>query len=367
LSGKLAFAIDLAFLVAAIALVFWVAFAFLTRPMVPYSVTGQVGMAKCLIQPYPVFANDSLVNTPPHLHIAARSLVATATNIDGLEPPSIAPSARRWTPLGARSFAFLSSMPDISIRVFLLPGRTMTILKPDAFMTADKALLGVRSLSKRYAIGLALDYPAGVKIWTVMPQSADIHVKVFDYGRGERIPLATMAGAVYAGYAHPFEHAPAFATGGLQVPAAGQNAVMKSPGGVTIDYTPMMFVTPAPNKDLLSGSPVMCQALDLVDLKGTVILDGNARPLDGAQELSLPATSTELQFSPAASSVLILARGSSSTVLLDRVELVPTRAGRFGLQEPLMAGMIGTLLAALVTVFFISRGRVAYQWLRRDR
>src|SRR5207245_426162 len=160
---------------------------------------------------------------------------------------------------------------------------------------------------------------------------------------------------VYAGYAYPFEHAPAFAAGGLQVPAAGQHAVIEAPGGMTMDYTPMMFVTPPPNKDLLSGSPVLCQALDLLDLKGTVILDGNARPLDGARELSLPATSAELQFSPAPSSVLILARGSSSTVLLDGVELVPSRAGRFGIQEPLMAGIIGTLLAALVTMFFVSR------------
>ena len=96
-------------------------------------------------------------------------------------------------------------------------------------------------------------------------------------------------------------------------------------------------------------------------------MDGNARPLDGAQELSLPATSAELQFSPAASSVLVLARGSSSTVLIDGVQLVPSRAGRFGIQEPLIAGTIATLLAALVTVFFVTRGRVVYKWLRRDR
>jgi hypothetical protein len=128
----------------------------------------------------------------------------------------------------------------------------------------------------------------------------------------------------------------------------------------------MMFVTTPPNKDPLSGSPVYCEALDFTDLKGSAVVDGNARSLDGAHSLSIPSASADLHFLPAASSLSVLARGSSSSIQLDGVQLVPSRARRFGVQEPLVAGTIGTLLAAIITVLFVTRGRALYQWLHRD-
>jgi len=364
---RLLFAIDLGLLVLALALIAGALFSFLTRPLVSYSVTADVAMANCRFQPIPVFDGEQFVDRAPHIHLAVLSMVTTATVIYALEPGSSTPTANSFTPLGPQSFAVLSCAPEASVRVFLVPKRTMTILKGGAFTFLDKGVRLPTAVPKNYSVGLAFDYPNGSKVWTIMAsQKTDIHAATFEYGPREPIPLAAMEGALFEGQARSFENAPAVLDRGLLVPAAGQRTVIRIPGGIKEDYEPMIFVTTRQARDLLSEAPIDCEAVDVTDPKGTVIVDGNARSVDGAHKLSSSDTSAELRFAPTATSLSVLIRGSSRTILLDGVQLVPSRAGRFGLQEPLVAGTVGTLLAALITVLFVTRGRAVHQWLNRE-
>src|SRR5437867_10485194 len=78
---------------------------------------------------YPSSTGSSLSTESPHIHLAVLSMVTTATVIYALEPGSSTPTANSFTPLGPQSFAVLSCAPEASVRVFLVPKRTMTILK----------------------------------------------------------------------------------------------------------------------------------------------------------------------------------------------------------------------------------------------
>ena len=130
------------------------------------------------------------------------------------------------------------------------------------------------------------------------------------------------------------------------------------------DYVPMMLVnTPS---DPLSGSPIFCESLVVKNPKGTLLIDGVSRSIDGAEELSLPDTSARLELSPKQAALSVTIRGTSSSITLDKTQLVLTKAGRFGAKEPLITAIVGTLIAALITALFVTRGRIIRTWLKED-
>jgi hypothetical protein len=325
----------------------------LLSPMVPAETAA----------PVLVVDDDTLLRTPPHIHLAAVSLIVTATTFYALAPTEALTATKR-APLGGQSFAFLRFSPEASIRVFMLPHQTMTILKPDTLWFGGKRFKGPPGVPLNYSLALAFDYPSGSEIWTIFVDRRKAHTSTF--GFGPPIPEAVIDGAGFTGYARPFELTPASFRSGIQVPAIGERAVSDSPGGTRMDYTPMMFVT-TPNKNPLKGSSIFCEALDFDDLRGSVVVDGNSRSVDGAFSLAIPSALAELHFSVATSSLSVLARGSSSSLKLDGVQLVPTRAGRFGLQEPLVAAVVAALLASIIIILFVTRGHAVYQWLHPDR
>ena len=359
--------VDIALLILASGLSLGVLVSFLTRPLVPYSLAADVGMVKCRFREMPVFDGQQFADTPAHFHLTTVSIVATATEIYALQPPKSSPTATRLTPLGPQSFAVLSCAPKASVRIFMLPRRTMTILRPGTFRFLDRAYSGGTKPPAEYSVGLAFDYPNGSKVWTIQAsQETDIHAASFDYGHPQPISPEIMEGSLFKGLARSFVGASAVLDRGLQVPAVGQRVVIDSPGGIRQDYQPMLYVTTPNTRDPLSEQPIDCEAIDLTDLKGRIIVDGNARSVDGAENLFTSDASAELRFAPTDSSLSVRVRGSSASLLLDGAQLVPSRAGRFGVQEPILAGTIGTILATLLIILFVTRGRAVLKWIRRE-
>src|SRR5437867_1734190 len=98
--SRLLFALDIGLLVLAVAFIVGIFFSFLTRPLISYSVTADVGMASCRFGQYLVFEGDQFVDRAPHFHLDVLSMVTSATLIRGLEPPSNSPTANSYAPLG---------------------------------------------------------------------------------------------------------------------------------------------------------------------------------------------------------------------------------------------------------------------------
>lgn len=354
-------ALDLFLILLAGALIGATVFGFVTRPTVPYSVSGEADTVKCKFQPILLFDGEKIVDRAPHLHLAATSLVVDATTVDMLERTPTGLQGTRRAPLRPEAFAFLSFKPEASIRVFMIPHTTMTLQKGGELEFRER-FEESQYLPKTYSVALAFDYPKNAKVWTIMA-SQETDITAWSYLYGPRSPVE-MEGALFTGYARPFLHAPVLLERGLAPPAMGQRATVKIPGGMSEDYSPLMLVNTPPEP--LSGSPIFCESLVVTGPKGTLLIDGASRSIDGAKELSLPNTSAQLEFSQKGAALYISVRGISSSITLDHTQLVPTRAGRFGAQEPLITAIVGTLVAASIAVLFVTRGRIIRSWLKED-
>jgi len=197
--------IDLFLIALAAALFGATLFGFITRPVVPYSVSGEADTVKCKFQPTLLFDGEQIVDRAPHLHLAATSMVVKATTIDMLERTPSGPHGTRRAPLGPEAFAFLLCKPQASIRVFMIPHATMTVQK-GADLEFRERFEESQHLPKAYSVALAFDYPPSAKVWTIMA-SQETDITAWSYLYGPRSPI-TMQGAFFTGYAHPFFGAP---------------------------------------------------------------------------------------------------------------------------------------------------------------
>jgi hypothetical protein len=245
--GRLKVTIDLLLIALAAALIVGTLFCFMTRPIVPYAISGEADIVQCKFLPTLLYDGEKIVDYPPHLHLAATSMLVDATTVDMLERTPTGLRGTRRAPLAPEAFAFLSCKPNASIRVFMIPHATMTLRKGGELMFRER-FAESQYLPKTYSVVLAFDYPMASKVWSIMA-SQDTDITPWSYLYGPASP-ASLEGALFTGYAHPFFDAPVLLERGLAPPAVGQRVTVKTPGGMSGDYSPMMLVNTPPTRYL---------------------------------------------------------------------------------------------------------------------
>jgi hypothetical protein len=342
-----------------------VAYGFLSRPTVPFSITGTASQFTCRFGRVLLTDGHRILDKAPHFHVEATSLLATATTVEG----HIAPGERTGIaerPSDASSFSFFEFLPSASIRVPMEAGRRMTVLGPAKLEhTAFKwPATGPPPLPTAYSLGFLFDHAPQARLWQVMA-SQQIEVNPVSYNCiASDVPLSRLDGALLVGYSCPFPASELLSTGPIVVPALGHWSSFTTEAGLRIDYSPGIFLT-AVGESPITGSSVICEQMTILDPVGNVLVDAMGRSTEGLSELQVSGFAI-IDFSPAGNNLRLTARGATSSLLLDGTQLVPTRGGRFAVQEPLIAGTISTLLAAIVSVLFITRGRAISAW-RRSR
>jgi hypothetical protein len=357
--------VDGLLLFLAAGLVVIVAFGFLSRPTVPFSISGKASGLTCQFARVLVSDGYKIVDKAPHFHVEASSLLATATTVEG----HIAPAERTGVeerPSDASSFSLFEFLPSASIRVFMEAGRRMTILGPAKLEHGafEWPATGLPALPTTYSLGLLFDDVPESCVWQVLA-SQQTEVKPASYNCvAHDIPVSRMEGALLIGYSHPFPASKGLPPGPLVIPVQGQRASLTSESGLRISNSPGMFLTTVGDNPI-TGSTISCENLIINDPVSNVLVDAIGRSVEGLSELQVSGVST-IEFAPVGGGLRLSARGTTSSLLLDGTQLVPTRGGRFAVQEPLVAGTLSTLLAAILSVLFVTRGRAISTW-RRSR